>query len=52
MLTKILGTTNPHNVVNATMAALTSLESATDVGLRRGISADQVTEGVTTSAPA
>ena len=52
VLTKILGTTNPHNVVNATMAALTSLESATDVGLRRGVSAEQVVEGVTTSTPA
>ncbi|MFK7986180.1 MAG: 30S ribosomal protein S5 [Sandaracinaceae bacterium] len=49
VLTKILGTTNPHNVVNATIAALTELESATDVGLRRGISPEQVVTGVSTN---
>jgi len=43
VLSKILGTTNPHNVIHATMNALGSLESATDVGRRRGISAEQVT---------
>jgi small subunit ribosomal protein S5 len=42
VLTKIIGTTNPHNVVHATIAALASLESAADVGRRRGIAAEEV----------
>ena len=36
VLCKILGTTNPHNVVNATVAALQSLESVEDIAARRG----------------
>lgn len=43
VLSKILGTTNPHNVIHATMNALASLESAADVGRRRGLAAEQVT---------
>jgi small subunit ribosomal protein S5 len=35
VLAKILGTTNPHNVVNATVAALKELESPADVSRRR-----------------
>ena len=35
VLAKILGTTNPHNVVNATVAALRQLESPEDVTRRR-----------------
>ena len=35
VLAKILGTTNPHNVVNATVAALKELESAADISRRR-----------------
>jgi small subunit ribosomal protein S5 len=35
VLCKILGTTNPHNVVNATVAALKELESPADVSRRR-----------------
>ena len=42
VLTKILGTTNPHNVVHATMKALTELESAADVAERRGKSIEEV----------
>ncbi|MCB9593892.1 MAG: 30S ribosomal protein S5 [Sandaracinaceae bacterium] len=42
VLSKILGTTNPHNVVNATMEALTSLESAEDVAARRGKTVEEV----------
>ncbi len=36
VLSKILNTSNPHNVVHATMEALASLESADDVARRRG----------------
>jgi len=36
VLAKILGTTNAHNVVNATVAALKELESPVDVARRRG----------------
>jgi small subunit ribosomal protein S5 len=43
VLSKILGTTNPHNVVHATMQALGSLESVEDVARRRGKDLDQVT---------
>lgn len=42
VLAKILGTTNPHNVVHATMAALKSLEDKGDVARRRGIDVDNV----------
>ncbi|MBW1831630.1 MAG: 30S ribosomal protein S5 [Deltaproteobacteria bacterium] len=35
VLAKILGTTNPYNVVNATVAALKALESPADVARRR-----------------
>jgi small subunit ribosomal protein S5 len=42
VLTKILGTTNPHNVVHATMKALRELESAADVAKRRGKSIEEV----------
>jgi len=43
VLSKILGTTNPHNVVNATMQALESLESAADVARRRDKTVEEVT---------
>jgi len=36
VLTKSLGTTNPQNVVKATMQALLSLRSAEDVAAKRG----------------
>jgi small subunit ribosomal protein S5 len=42
VLCKIVGTSNPHNVVHATMKALTTLESLEDVARRRGRSADDV----------
>lgn len=42
VLAKIIGTTNPHNVVNATIAALKSLEGAAEVARRRGISVEDV----------
>jgi small subunit ribosomal protein S5 len=40
VLTKILGTTNPHNVVHATIDAMRRMESATDVARRRGVAPD------------
>ncbi|MCB9707659.1 MAG: 30S ribosomal protein S5 [Myxococcales bacterium] len=43
VLSKIIGTTNPNNVVHATMAALQMLESVEDVAQRRGTSVDKVT---------
>ena len=42
VLSKILGTTNPHNVVNAVMQALTSLEAAEDIAARRGKTLEEV----------
>lgn len=46
VLGKILGTTNPHTVVHATVTALKALESADDVAARRGCSVDSVLEQV------
>ncbi len=42
ILAKSLGSTNPHNLVKATLAALEQLESAKDVAKRRGISINQL----------
>ncbi len=42
VLAKSLGSTNPHNLVKATMTALQQLESARDVAKRRGISINQL----------
>lgn len=39
ILTKCIGTNNPHNVLNATMEALLSLRSVEEINLRRGKSA-------------
>jgi small subunit ribosomal protein S5 len=44
VLTKSLGSSNPHNVVRATMDALVSLESAEQVATRRGIPVENVLE--------
>ncbi len=38
ILTKSLGTNNPHNMVRATMEGLTRIESSSQVAKRRGIS--------------
>ncbi len=42
VLTKSLGSSNPHNVVRATLEALYQLESPEQVAARRGISVDDV----------
>jgi small subunit ribosomal protein S5 len=45
ILTKSQGSSNPHNAVKATMAALMSLEDAGSVASRRGISVGRVLKG-------
>ena len=42
VLAKIIGTTNPHNVVSATVDALKQLESIEQVARRRGKSVEEV----------
>jgi len=42
VLTKSLGTTNPHNVVKATMDALLRLRNAEEVALTRGKTLDEL----------
>lgn len=44
VLSKILGTSNPHNVVHATVAALQSLEAVSDVAARRGRPVEDIIE--------
>jgi small subunit ribosomal protein S5 len=45
VLTKSLGSSNPHNALKATVRALTSLEDATSVAVRRRISVEKVIKG-------
>ncbi len=45
VLTKSLGSSNPHNVVKATVKGLLSLSDAMDVAARRGKSLKEVFEG-------
>ena len=45
ILTKILGSSNPHNVVKATMTALTELESPMTIARRRGIGLKELFRG-------
>jgi len=45
ILTKSQGSSNPHNAVKATMEALMSLEDASSVAARRGISLHKVLKG-------
>ena len=42
VLTKLLGSSNPHNVVKATIKALVSLTDAKSVADRRGISLSEL----------
>jgi len=42
VLTKSLGTTNPHNVVKATMNALLQLRSTEEVAAKRGKTAEEL----------
>ena len=51
VLSKCLGSTNPHNAVKATFAALTSLRRAADVGAERGMTVNEVL-GIKPQAPA
>ncbi len=45
VLAKSQGSANPHNVVKATIAALASLRSPTEVARQRGISMDKLFNG-------
>lgn len=45
VLTKSLGSSNPHNTVKAAMKALTSLEDAGAVAARRGVPVEKVIYG-------
>ncbi|MEO8447981.1 MAG: 30S ribosomal protein S5, partial [bacterium] len=42
VLTKLLGSSNPHNVVKATMKALTSLTDAKTIAARRGLTLQEL----------
>jgi len=44
ILTKIIGTTNPYNVVQATLKALTSLVSPEEMARRRGKPVEELTQ--------
>jgi small subunit ribosomal protein S5 len=46
ILTKLLGSSNHHNVVKATMAALENLENAVSISETRGITLQELYEGV------
>lgn len=45
ILSKCLGSNNPHNVVKATMNALQQLESAEEIKRRRGLGGDDAASG-------
>src|SRR3954471_5636194 len=46
VLSKIIGTTNAHNVVHATLDAMRKLENVEDVARRRGVSNEYVLTGL------
>lgn len=45
VLTKSLGSSNPHNTVKAALAGLLSLEDASSVAARRGVPVEKVVKG-------
>lgn len=45
VLTKSMGSSNPHNIVKATILALEMLEGVSSVAMRRGISPEKVIKG-------
>lgn len=45
VLTKSMGSSNPHNAVKATIAALEALEDAHSVAARRGVTVEKVIKG-------
>lgn len=45
VLTKSMGSSNPHNSVKATLAGLVALEDAVSVAARRGVSTGKVING-------
>ena len=45
VLSKSMGSSNPHNIVKATIKALSQLEDAQSVASRRGISIEKVIRG-------
>jgi small subunit ribosomal protein S5 len=45
ILTKVIGSQNPHNIVKATMSALVSLEDPAAIARRRGISLPELFRG-------
>lgn len=45
VLTKNLGSSNPHNTIKATIEGLKSVEDVSSVAARRGISVDKVLHG-------
>src|SRR5271166_4096951 len=51
ILTKCLGSSNPHNVVRATVQALKSLRSLDQVAAKRGKQTDDLVERKTTKPP-
>jgi small subunit ribosomal protein S5 len=44
ILTKCIGTNNPHNVIHATMQALSELTSLEEVANRRGLSIEEISK--------
>ena len=45
VLAKSLGSSNPHNVVKATFAALANLRDAKEIAATRGVSVSKVFNG-------